>query len=324
MPAAMRKDGGRQILSIPHRSRSARWAIALLCGFSIALAGCKGRTLPLTPNLYASGENPFLDLPESLRTTDVEILYVTDREPIFSEGADITYGAGRSPSVAFGQATVSMGEGSWEDLLTSTLDRRKSNSVPIAVTSVEELFRFPSSITPPVLIDGQYVNDPQVTADRQIAKEAAWGELATRLAASPTKDVYIYVHGIRNGFRAPLYRMAQLWHMMGRTGVPVAYAWPANPKLGFLRSYTHDRESGEFTVFHFRRALEVIAGAYLKKSKLGSGAWIMTGIDCEGFDLRRSGTLGRVEFDDLVQDAGGARVELVRLAKLARKSADNG
>ena len=52
--------------------------------------------------------------------------------------------------------------------------------------------------------------------------------------------------------------MAQLWHFMGRVGVPVVYTWPAGHP-GLLRGYQYDRESGEFTVFHLRQALELLA-----------------------------------------------------------------
>ncbi|HUH83977.1 MAG TPA: DUF2470 domain-containing protein [Stellaceae bacterium] len=54
---------------------------------------------------------------------------------------------------------------------------------------------------------------------------------------------------------------------------------------------------------------------------LGAGTgWRMTGIDAEGFDLRRGGCVARLDFRAPVGDAEGARAELVRLAKLARGS----
>ncbi len=52
--------------------------------------------------------------------------------------------------------------------------------------------------------------------------------------------------------------MAQLWHFLGREGVPIAYTWPAG-RGGMLRGYTYDRESGEFTVLHLRRFLQGLA-----------------------------------------------------------------
>lgn len=49
----------------------------------------------------------------------------------------------------------------------------------------------------------------------------------------------------------------------------------------------------------------------------GAG-WRMTGIDPEGFDLRREGEIARIAFSNPVVDPGSARAELVRLARQAR------
>ena len=50
-----------------------------------------------------------------------------------------------------------------------------------------------------------------------------------------------------------MYRMAELWHFLGRPGVPVVYSWPAIKGGGPLRGYTYARESSEFTVYHLRQ-----------------------------------------------------------------------
>jgi putative heme iron utilization protein len=51
--------------------------------------------------------------------------------------------------------------------------------------------------------------------------------------------------------------------------------------------------------------------------KEGTG-WRLTGIDPEGADLRRAGTVARLDFATRVVDAASARAELVRLVKVAR------
>lgn len=48
-------------------------------------------------------------------------------------------------------------------------------------------------------------------------------------------------------------------------------------------------------------------------------AWVATGIDPEGLDLRCGGRVARLPFDKRVEDAEAARVELVRLVKRARQ-----
>ena len=52
--------------------------------------------------------------------------------------------------------------------------------------------------------------------------------------------------------------IAELWHFLGRQGVPILYTWPAGSGGG-LRGYTHDRESGEFTIFHLKQFLRLLA-----------------------------------------------------------------
>ena len=49
-----------------------------------------------------------------------------------------------------------------------------------------------------------------------------------------------------------------------------------------------------------------------------SEGWRLTGVDPEGADFRRGGAVARVDFGPRVEDAGGARQELIRLVGLAR------
>jgi putative heme iron utilization protein len=48
--------------------------------------------------------------------------------------------------------------------------------------------------------------------------------------------------------------------------------------------------------------------------------WRLTGVDAEGCDLRRGGAVARLDFERWAGDAESARVELVRLVKMARRS----
>ncbi len=66
-------------------------------------------------------------------------------------------------------------------------------------------------------------------------------------------------------------------------------------------------------------ALDLIAGRIL--GLYGEG-WQLTGVDPEGFDLRRGRNLARGAFKKPVRDAESCRVELVRLTKTARRVAE--
>jgi esterase/lipase superfamily enzyme len=51
--------------------------------------------------------------------------------------------------------------------------------------------------------------------------------------------------------------IAQIWHFLGRVGVPIAYTWPAGHP-GLISGYAYDRESSEFTVYHLREVLRTL------------------------------------------------------------------
>ena len=79
-------------------------------------------------------------------------------------------------------------------------------------------------------------------------------EVRRRLALTPRKDVYIYVHGYHNTFEDAAFALAELWHFFGREGLPIVYTWPAGYPGIF--GYTYDRESSEFTVFHLKQVIK--------------------------------------------------------------------
>jgi esterase/lipase superfamily enzyme len=234
----------------------------LLVGFPAGLVACsKAHMLPRTPTLYAGLESTPLDeVAPAFQTPEIEILYATDRTRADKEDGSVRYGAGRSRSMVFGRCVIGIGEDlTWEEVVEESLDPRRSTGVPVEILSREEIVRFPSATAPLKVVDGGASELPETIEALDRAKAEMRAVLAERLEASERKEVFLYVHGIQNGFDDAVFTMAQMWHMMGRSGVPVVYTWPAEPALGPLRGYTHDRESGEFTVFHLRQVLRIIA-----------------------------------------------------------------
>jgi esterase/lipase superfamily enzyme len=73
--------------------------------------------------------------------------------------------------------------------------------------------------------------------------------LRRRLADTPRKEIYLYIHGIGNSLASSSLTVAELWHFMGRPGVPVVFSWPAKGQYGY------DRESGEFSVYHLKESI---------------------------------------------------------------------
>lgn len=234
-----------------------RWVLAIvLTGLS---TGCANTLMP-TPNLYlAPGVHPFEAVRAEFQSNAVDVLYVTDREQTAPAGSQPVYTSGRSRSMAFGRASVSFGEDvSWKQLVRASCTRAREMNLPVRVGRVEELERFPP--TPPQLNlreDGSLVEATASVIERQLVEGRFRSTLQQWLQrGSDQRDVFLYIHGFNNGFEASVQVIAQVWHFLGRRGVPLAYSWPAG-RSG-LRGYGYDRESGEFTIFHLKHLLRLL------------------------------------------------------------------
>ena len=224
------------------------------------LSGCTRNVMP-TPNVYATSKQPlFGPLEPELTSNHVDVLYVTDRVAEEDEFGHLRYGYKRSPSVAYGSAIVVLGKDtSWEEL--SAYSRTKTGfgrRLPLKVVSTTERGRFPA--TPylyRIAADTDIELDPEVVAEREETLSNAKREILGRLALTPRKEVFVFVHGIRTSFDVAVETAGEGWHFLGREGIPVAYTWPAGGPGLF--SYARDRESGEFTHFHMKQFFRVLA-----------------------------------------------------------------
>jgi esterase/lipase superfamily enzyme len=227
-----------------------------------SLAGCAGssRALMPTPNLYTAqgAADPFDAYSQDSPSPDVDILYVTDRVPDNEEDEPLSYGFGRSPSVAFGSAIVQMGEGlSWNQLASSSVVADRQAEVKMHMGSITEIGRTPQ-IPYPVVLDGDILKpDPAAITLAKSSAAVFQQELSRRLELSPRKEVVMFVHGYNNKFEDAAFTLAETWHFLGRLQVPVIYTWPAGH--GGVKGYSYDRESGEFTVHHLKNFLRQLA-----------------------------------------------------------------
>ena len=226
----------------------------------VVLAGCStGRPLMPTPNVYAgAGDEMFTGLPDAFESATVELIYVTDRAPEPDEDGNVQYGFGRSNSLAVGTTVVDLGQNvTWEDLVEASKNENRTIDFDLQLVSTSEVARLPPVPTPYTVVDGRIVEDPDVVAARDDVVGRLQEEVARRLALTPRKDVYLYVHGYNTSFESAAFVLAELWHFLGREGLPIVYSWPA----GFpgVFGYTYDRESSEFTVFHLKQTLSWLA-----------------------------------------------------------------
>ncbi len=223
----------------------------------LLIAGCaESRQLMPTPNLYTDEKATLFEaLPQEYASTLVELIYVTDRAPETDEAGNLRYGHSRSNSLAVGTTVVDLGQNAtWKDLVEASQTHTRFGEFELRLVSINEFARLPPTPMPYQVMDGEIVEDPEAVAARDASVARLQAEVRRRLAMTPRKDVYIYVHGFHNTFEDAAFALAELWHFFGREGLPIVYTWPAGYPGIF--GYTYDRESSEFTVFHLKQVIK--------------------------------------------------------------------
>lgn len=220
--------------------------------------GCATRrTLAPTPILLQNvdPQAAFADCPDGCRRPEMEVLFVTDRSP-----GDLRspYGSGRSRHLEFGAAVASFDSaGTWKQLSVDSTMSKRAGSYDLTLASSRALGRI-DSLPPRRTVPAPMGDVTQASATESDLQIAAFQQtLSERLARTARKEVFVYVHGFNVTFEDAVFRAGEIWHFLGRIGVPVAYTWPAG--FGGLRGYAYDRESGEFTVTHLKQFLLAVA-----------------------------------------------------------------
>ena len=239
-------------------ARHAAIATALLL-LLVVSTGCQTPSLMATPNLYlAENSSPFDSVPAELRDPAVHVLYATDRQPLEDPADPPFYGYERSTSFAYGIGEIQFGEDvTWDELVAASTTDKRETKLHSSLVSVTELRRAPDSNGRHLIENETMVVDPAILAQEQAVSESICGTLHAMLEHSDRKEVFLFVHGYNVQFDIALITIAEIWHFLGRIGVPVAYSWPAG--RGGLRGYTTDRESGEFTIYHLKQFIRAIA-----------------------------------------------------------------
>lgn len=226
----------------------------------ILLCACQSAPrLSRTPYILADAvTDPFKWVVAEQQSNVVDILYVTDRKPEVSKKGVLSYGHIRSKSLAYGSCSVEIGKSvPWKELIEQSTTLRRTVSLPLAVTQIKEAARFPD--TPLSIIQNEtgFGDKPEEVLQHDIVADQLQCEIMGRLAETSEKEAYVFIHGYNNSFSDAAFVMSEIWHFLGRQGVPIIYTWPAG--IGGMRGYTYDRESGEFTNFHVKQFLKILA-----------------------------------------------------------------
>lgn len=228
---------------------------------ALTLAACGGAAVSLgdPPTIYhAPGSYPAADVAPDQRSDQPQLYYVTDRKPESTPGGALHYGHQRSASMAFGVSKVAFGRDlGWDGLVRASTQAEGQGSLALTVLNSREIVRFSPTPLPFDVTGGKAVPLEPGRSDYQAQTRAFQAAIAAELRQAKRKEVVVFIHGFRSDFEDAQASLASLWHYSGRIGVPVLYSWPADNPGVF--GYFKDRESGEFSIFHLKEFLTMLA-----------------------------------------------------------------
>lgn len=95
-----------------------------------------------------------------------------------------------------------------------------------------------------------------LTSAIELSEDDFMQRLSGNVAASPARDMLVFIHGYNVDFESAVQRTAQIAIDLPFEGVPVCYSWPSQ---GSLVGYTIDENNVEWTVTHLKEFLLELA-----------------------------------------------------------------
>lgn len=216
----------------------------LVCLVCCATQNAKVTTLPVTAS-------PALQSAQTVRSqrssAASNLLYVTDRSPVSASGSKLSYGAERAIFLSFGSVS-----------LTSTRNSTTSKG-DLRVGAVSEVGRFPATPYGVVATANGLRRTPEAVAAHEQAVSSLQTEVARRLAGARRKEVVVFVHGYNNSFDDAALATGEICRSLQNEFVCIVLTWPAGGSGGSFFGYNIDRESSEFAVADFKKAIRIIA-----------------------------------------------------------------
>ncbi|MFH1381010.1 MAG: alpha/beta hydrolase [Candidatus Omnitrophota bacterium] len=195
--------------------------------------------------------DPFIDIHKAEQGTDVDVFYATSREPSSKKDIEPFYTNRRDNVLRLGLATVQFGDKNvtWEELKEQSLLEHRQKKYPLEVIKIEEFGVLNTSLS--------VLNPDRNTPEAKKPAEEFIIDINKKLDETKSKNIYIFVGGVRVNFENPVLVAAELWHYMGYRGVFFAFPWPATP--GAIFSYSTDLETAIYSSRDLRLLLEFLA-----------------------------------------------------------------
>jgi esterase/lipase superfamily enzyme len=160
----------------------------------------------------------------------VPVFYATDRMPTDEATPQAMFGAERGP-LSFGIADVSFPE-----------DHRTGQIESPSLWSIE------------------FTADPARHVVDKNATPASWvgflGALQQKIAESPDRSAFVFVHGYNVGFADATRRVAQIAHDLNWEGAAILFSWPSR---GGLAGYWSDADNAQWAADDLAKLLTEVA-----------------------------------------------------------------
>lgn len=216
------------------------------------LAACTGtHKLAGTPNVLkvpVAAERSSDVGSSAVGPSQAKIFFVTDRSQTKDKNNEVKFGTGRSDAMSMGFAQV-----------TSEPSRSgKSEKIKVEVSEPTILVEFPATPLPLVKTDKGIAVREDARLDYEESVTLMKEALIQHMQENSQREVVLFVHGFNNGFNDAIYSLNDIWHYTEKNALPMIYTWPAGAGRGLL-SYFTDREAGEFSIFHLKETLRILA-----------------------------------------------------------------
>lgn len=200
------------------------------------------------PAVYVAGEvDPFPKVTEQTYADQSVLFYATDRRPATEEDAGAYYSNERGFFLRAGSVAVRADPPftGWDEVRAASLTEQQGKRRVLRMAGVNEYGVLP-------ITESSFVPDDSEEAERDRAGRAFSAAIDKKLASSPQKDIFIYVHGYNVDFDYPVLSSKELQHYMGYRGAFVTYAWPATPNR---LAYFKDLETADATRKNLRELI---------------------------------------------------------------------
>lgn len=227
-----------------------------LLAMCVVLTGCANvYPAAISPTPWVTMEPEPLDAVDSGQQDISQMLYVTDRN-VLETGQG--FGVDRSTSMSFGHIRIVPSNMEQEDFADYMSGRAVSAKRPsYTATLSDAITPFPGTPLPFAIENGVISRDRSAVASYQAVSRQFKDALTQELAARNTGKVVLYVHGFNNTFEDGAFNLFELWSASRWSGVPILFSWPTGGHETF--GYFSDTEDGDFSVFHLKETLRLIA-----------------------------------------------------------------